>query len=102
LPAAAANPPNEAKRELGEPDQYVAVVPQTERGYHPSAAYTCCDSADRAPAGDRTLEDDGSPVGSPVQWSQLTISAVRRSHQLLANVNTPADGKLEALHNHEL
>ena len=91
---------------VGGPDGFVAVVPRTERGYHPlCAAYSRAAIEPierRLAAGRLTMTDLLADVRLRVV---LTEDIVRFGdpHQLLANVNTPAEHEsLEALHNHEL
>lgn len=91
---------------LGAPDTYVAVVPQTERGYHPlCAAYTraaILPIERRLAAGRLKMTD----LLADLRVRVVTAHDIGRfgdPHQLLANVNTPAEhDSLEALHNHEL
>lgn len=83
-----------------------AVVPKTERGYHPlCAAYTraCLEAVSRRLAGGRLKMTD---LFADVRLRVVTTEELDRfgdRHRLLTNVNTPAeyDG-LEALHGHEL
>jgi molybdenum cofactor guanylyltransferase len=90
----------------GEPAGFTAVVPQTERGYHPlCAAYTraVIDPIERRLAAGRlTMTDLLADVRLRVVAAH-EIAGFGDPHQLLANVNTPAEHEsLEALHNHEL
>ena len=92
--------------ERGEPGEYVAVVPQTERGYHPlCAAYTraVVEPIERRLAAGRLTMTD---LLADVRLRAVAADEIARfgdPHQLLANVNTPAEHEsLEALHNHEL
>ena len=87
-------------------DEADAVVPQTERGYHPlCAAYTRATIdpvARRLAAGQLKMTD----LLADVRLRVVTADEIGRfgeRHRLLANVNTPAeyDG-LEALQSHEL
>jgi molybdopterin-guanine dinucleotide biosynthesis protein A len=92
--------------ERDEPGEVVAVVPQTERGYHPlCAAYTRAVAAPierRLAAGRLTMTDLLADVRLRVVAAD-EIARFGDPHQLLANVNTPAElESLEALHNHEL
>ena len=96
----------DASVRAGEPDSFVAVVPQTERGYHPlCAAYTraAIEPIERRLAAGRLtmtdlLTDLRLRVVAPDE-----IALFGDPHQLLANVNTPAEHRsLEALHNHEV
>jgi molybdenum cofactor guanylyltransferase len=83
-----------------------AVVPRTERGYHPlCAAYT------RAAIGPIERRLSARRLKMAELLGELRLRAVAAEeiarfgdpHQLLANVNTPAEHEsLEALHNHEL
>lgn len=71
-----------------------AVVPRTERGYHPlCAAYTrACHPAVARRLADRRLKMTG--LLEDVRVRELTageIDAFGDHHRLLANVNTPAD-----------
>jgi len=71
-----------------------AVVPRTERGYHPlCAAYTrACHPAVARRLADRRLKMTG--LLEEVRVRELTageIDAFGDHHRLLANVNTPAD-----------
>lgn len=71
-----------------------AVVPRTERGYHPlCAAYTrACHPAVARRLADRRLKMTG--LLEEVRVRELTageIDAFGDRHRLLANVNTPAD-----------
>jgi molybdopterin-guanine dinucleotide biosynthesis protein A len=83
-----------------------AVVPRTERGYHPlCAAYT---RACLAPAAAR-LADGRLKMIDLLQDVRLRvvttneIDAFGDHHRLLANVNTPGEyGSLEALQGHQL
>jgi molybdopterin-guanine dinucleotide biosynthesis protein A len=91
---------------LGKPDECIAVVPKTERGYHPlCAAYT---RAVIKPIERRLL--DGrltmTDLLADVRLRVVAADEIARfgdPHRLLANVNTPTEHEsLEALHNHEL
>jgi len=89
-----------------EPAGFTAVVPQTERGYHPlCAAYTRAviePIERRLAAGRLTMTDLLADVRLRVVAAH-EIARFGDPHQLLANVNTPAEHEsLEALHNHEL
>ena len=81
-----------------------AVVPRTERGYHPlCAAYTrACHPAVARRLADRRLKMAG--LLEEVRVRELTareIDAFGDHHRLLANVNTRADyEELEALQGH--
>jgi molybdopterin-guanine dinucleotide biosynthesis protein A len=92
---------------LAGPDAGVtAVVPQTERGYHPlCAAYTRSAVAPierRLAAGRLTMTDLLTELRLRVVATE-EIARFGDPRQLLANVNTPAEHQsLEALHNHEL
>ena len=93
-------------REQGERDEVIAVVPQTERGYHPlCAAYTrtAIEPIERRLAAGRLKMTD---LLAEIRLRVVTAHDIGRfgdPHQLLANVNTPAEHEsLEALHNHEL
>ena len=71
-----------------------AVVPRTERGYHPlCAAYTrACQPAVARRLADRRLTMSG--LLEELRVRELTpgeIDAFGDRHRLLANVNTPAD-----------
>jgi molybdopterin-guanine dinucleotide biosynthesis protein A len=90
----------------GEPNGFIAVVPQTERGYHPlCAAYTrtAIEPIERRLASGRLKMTD---LLAEIRLRVVTAHDIGRfgdPHQLLANVNTPAEHEsLEALHNHEL
>jgi molybdopterin-guanine dinucleotide biosynthesis protein A len=92
--------------ERGEPDEFIAVVPQTERGYHPlCAAYTrtAIEPIERRLAAGHLKMTD---LLADIRLRVVTAHDIGRfgdPHQLLANVNTPAEYEsLEALHNHEL
>jgi molybdopterin-guanine dinucleotide biosynthesis protein A len=90
----------------GEPRGFTAVVPQTERGYHPlCAAYTRAALEPierRLAAGRLTMTDLLADVRLRVVAAE-EIARFGDPHQLLANVNTPAEHEsLEAFHNHEL
>jgi molybdopterin-guanine dinucleotide biosynthesis protein A len=90
----------------GEPGGFTAVVPQTERRYHPlCAAYTRAAVEPierRLAAGRLTMTDLLADVRLRVVAAH-EIARFGNPHQLLANVNTPAEHEsLEALHNHEL
>jgi molybdopterin-guanine dinucleotide biosynthesis protein A len=83
-----------------------AVVPYTERGYHPlCAAYTraCLEPVTR-----RLLSGQLQMTAllDEVRLRRVTAEEIDRfgdRHRLLANVNTPAEYiGLEALHSHEL
>jgi molybdopterin-guanine dinucleotide biosynthesis protein A len=92
--------------ERSEPDEAIAVVPETERGYHPlCAAYTrtAIEPIERRLAAGRlTMMDLLADVRLRVVAGH-EIARFGDPHQLLANVNTPAEHEsLEALHNHEL
>src|SRR5204863_5451102 len=92
--------------ERRQPRELVAIVPQTERGYHPlCAAYTRAAIGPierRLAAGQFTMTD----LLADVCLRVVPADAIARfgdPHRLLANVNTPAEHEsLEALHNHEL
>ena len=83
----------------------LAIVPQTERGYHPlCAAYTRAviePIERRLAAGRLTMMD----LLADLRLRVVTARDIARfgdPHQLLANVNTPAEHEsLEALHHHE-
>jgi molybdopterin-guanine dinucleotide biosynthesis protein A len=91
---------------LGPPDECIAVVPKTERGYHPlCAAYT---RAVMKPI-ERRLMDGRLTMTDLLTDVRLRVVGADElgrfgdPHRLLANVNTPAEHEgLEALHNHEL
>ena len=90
----------------GEAGEFAAVVPQTERGYHPlCAVYTHAVIAPierRLAAGHFTMMDLLADVRLRVVAAR-EIARFGDPHRLLANVNTPAEHEsLEALHNHEL
>jgi molybdopterin-guanine dinucleotide biosynthesis protein A len=92
--------------ERREAYESIAVVPQTERGYHPlCAAYTrsAIEPIERRLAAGRFKMTD---LLADVRLRVVTAHDIGRfgdPHQLLANVNTPAEHEsLEALHNHEL
>jgi len=90
----------------GEAGEFAAVVPQTERGYHPlCAVYTHAVIAPierRLAAGHFTMMDLLTDVRLRVVAAE-EIARFGDPHRLLANVNTPAEHEsLEALHNHEL
>ena len=90
----------------GDPGGFTAVVPQTERGYHPlCAAYTRAAIEPierRLAAGRLTMMDLLADVRLRVVIAE-EIARFGDPRQLLANVNTPAEHEsLEALHNHEL
>jgi molybdopterin-guanine dinucleotide biosynthesis protein A len=92
--------------EHSEAYEFVAVVPQTERGYHPlCAAYTrtAIEPIERRLAAGRLKMTD---LLAEIRLRVVTAHDIGRfgdPHQLLANVNTPAEHEsLEALHNHEL
>jgi molybdopterin-guanine dinucleotide biosynthesis protein A len=92
--------------EHSEPNEFIAVVPRTERGYHPlCAAYTrtAIEPIERRLAAGRLKMTD---LLAEVRLRVVTAHDIGRfgdPHQLLANVNTPAEHEsLEALHNHEL
>jgi molybdopterin-guanine dinucleotide biosynthesis protein A len=83
-----------------------AVVPRTERGYHPlCAAYT---AACLAPAAARLADGRWkmSDLLEDIRVRLVTaeeIDAFGQHHRLLANVNTPAEyGDLEAFQGHQL
>jgi molybdopterin-guanine dinucleotide biosynthesis protein A len=83
-----------------------AVVPHTERGYHPlCAAYTRAaiePIARRLAAGRLAMMDLLTDVRLRVVAAD-EIARFGDPHRLLANVNTPAEHEsLAALHNHEL
>ena len=90
----------------GGPGGFDAVVPQTEHRYHPlCAAYTRAMIAPierRLGARRLTMMD----LLADVRLRVVTAEEIGRfgdPHQLLANVNTPAEHQsLEALHNHEV
>jgi molybdopterin-guanine dinucleotide biosynthesis protein A len=87
-------------------DGFAAIVPQTERGYHPlCAVYTHAVIAPlerRLAAGHFTMMDLLADVRLRVVAAD-EIARFGNPHRLLANVNTPAEHEgLEALHNHEL
>ena len=78
----------------------------TERGYHPVyAAYTrtAIEPIERRLAAGRLTMTD---LLADVRLRVVAVHEIARfgnPHQLLANVNTPAEHEsLEALHNHEL
>ena len=83
-----------------------AVVPQSERGYHPlCAVYTrACLEPAAARLADRRLKM--VDLVNSVRTRVVPIEAIRRfgePDRLLANVNTPADyAGLEALQGHKL
>jgi molybdopterin-guanine dinucleotide biosynthesis protein A len=90
----------------GEPGGFTAVVPQTERGYHPlCAAYTrvAIEPIERRLAAGRlTMTDLLGEVRMRVVAAE-EIARFGDPCRLLANVNTPAEHEsLEALHNQEL
>jgi molybdopterin-guanine dinucleotide biosynthesis protein A len=90
----------------GGPGEFVAVVPKTERGYHPlCAAYTRAAIEPirrRLAAGRLTMTDLLMDVKLRVVTAE-EIANFGDPHRLLANVNTPAEYRsLEALHNHEV
>jgi molybdopterin-guanine dinucleotide biosynthesis protein A len=92
--------------EQSEPDEFAAIVPQTERGYHPlCAVYTHAVLApieQRLAAGHFTMTDLLADVRVRVVAAD-EIARFGDPHRLLANVNTPSEHEsLEALHNHEL
>ena len=96
----------DASVRAGEPDSFVAVVPQTERGYHPlCAAYTraAIEPIERRLAAGRLTMTD---LLTDLRLRVVAPDEIARfgdPHQLLANVNTPAEHRsLEALHNHEV
>ena len=94
------------RREPGKADGFDAVVPQTERGYHPlCAVYTHAVIAPierRLSAGHFTMTDLLADVRLRVVAAD-EIARFGDPHRLLANVNTPSEHEsLEALHNHEL
>ena len=87
-------------------DEADAVVPRTDRGYHPlCAAYT---PACLAPAAARLAEGRMTMVDlfEDVRVRAVTTVEIARfgnSDRLLTNVNTPAEyGGLEAFHGHQL
>jgi molybdopterin-guanine dinucleotide biosynthesis protein A len=83
-----------------------AVVPRTERGYHPlCAAYTracLAPAAARLAAGRLKMSD----LFDDVRVRSVTaeeIDAFGQHHRLLANVNTPSEyGDIEAFQGHQL
>jgi molybdenum cofactor guanylyltransferase len=88
------------------PGEFAAIVPQTERGYHPlCAVYTHAVLAPielRLAAGHFTMTDLLADVRLRVVAAD-EIARFGDPHRLLANVNTPSEHEsLEALHNHEL
>ena len=90
----------------GEAGGFTAVVPRTERGYHPlCAAYTrgAIEPIERRLAAGRlTMTDLLGDVRLRVVAAE-EIARFGEPRRLLANVNTPAEHEsLEALHNHEL
>ena len=90
----------------GEAGEFAAIVPQTERGYHPlCAVYThavITPIERRLAAGHFTMMDLLTDVRLRVVAAE-EIARFGDPHRLLANVNTPAEHEsLEALHNHEL
>ena len=90
----------------GDPGGFAAVVPQTERGYHPlCAVYTHAVIAPierRLSAGHFTMTDLLADVRLRVVATD-DIARFGDPHRLLANVNTPSEHEsLEALRNHEL
>ncbi len=90
------------RRGPGEP---LAVVPQTERGYHPMcAAYTRAviePIERRLAAGRLTMMDLLADLRLRVATAR-DIARFGDPHRLLANVNTPAEHEsLEALYHHE-
>jgi molybdopterin-guanine dinucleotide biosynthesis protein A len=90
----------------GDPGGFAAIVPQTERGYHPlCAVYTHAVIAQierRLAAGHFTMMGLLADVRLRVVAAD-DIARFGDPHRLLANVNTPAEHEsLEALHNHEL
>lgn len=92
--------------ERSEANEFIAVVPQTERGYHPlCAAYTRTaiePIVRRLAAGRLKMTDLLADMRLRVVAAH-EIARFGDPHQLLANVNTPAEHEsLEALHNHEL
>ena len=92
--------------ERGKGDEFDAIVPQTERGYHPlCAVYTHAVIAPierRLSAGHFTMTDLLADVRLRVVAAD-DIARFGDPHRLLANVNTPSEHEsLEALHNHEL
>jgi molybdopterin-guanine dinucleotide biosynthesis protein A len=92
--------------EPGTRDGFAAIVPRTERGYHPlCAVYTHAVIAPielRLSAGHFTMID----LLADVRLRVVAVDEIARfgdPHRLLANVNTPGEHEsLEALHNHEL
>jgi molybdopterin-guanine dinucleotide biosynthesis protein A len=90
----------------GKLDEFDAIVPQTERGYHPlCAVYThgvIAPIERRLSAGHFTMTDLLADVRLRVVAAD-EIARFGDPHRLLANVNTPSEHEsLEALHNHEL
>ena len=90
----------------GEPGGFTAVVPHTERGYHPlCAAYTraAIEPIERRLAAGRLTMTD---LLADMRLRVVAADEIARfgdPHRLLANVNTPAEHEsLEAFHNHEL
>jgi len=82
-----------------------AVVPRTERGYHPLCAVyarRCEDAvAARLAAGTRAMQDLLSDVSLRVVEA-VELAAFGDPNRLLANVNTPADlDHVEALTGHQ-
>ena len=82
-----------------------AVVPRTERGYHPlCAAYTraCLGPlAERLAGGRLKMIDALADLNVRVVGAE-EIERFGRCHRLLANVNTPAEHSGLALQSHEL
>ena len=94
------------RAEQREPDEFAAIVPQTERGYHPlCAVYTHAVLApieQRLAAGHFTMTDLLADVRLRVVAAD-EIARFGDPDRLLANVNTPGEHEgLEALHNHKL
>jgi molybdopterin-guanine dinucleotide biosynthesis protein A len=92
--------------EAGGSGGFVAVVPHTERGYHPlCAVYTraAIEPIERRLADGRlTMTDLLTDLRLRIVASE-EIARFGDPHRLLANVNSPADHRgLEALHNHEV
>jgi len=89
---------------LGLAEEGDAVVPRTERGYHPLAAvYTrgCLDAiARRLAERQLTMRDLFDDVRTRIVTSE-EIERFGDRHKLLANVNTPAEyAGLESRHGH--
>ena len=90
----------------GLADEVDAVVPRTERGYHPLCAAYTRDAiepiARRVAAGRLKMTELIADVRLRVVEAE-EIDVFGDRHRLLANVNTPAEyDLLEALHTHEL